>query len=220
MLQLFPKVTILALIAALALLLMLAVACAAAATPTPIPTATPAPTATLVPTPTFTPAPTPTPSPAPTAKPLPTPTPDAGNWVQEDFTDAIDDSGFLTVRLQASESTLTFPYDDPWLSVGCVNPSSENSQIVIIILWDDYLGSGNPRVDWRVDSEPAKTTIWIRNSDDATAKGDPRQEVNDLLRAEKITVRVRRDFAEDLTAIWHPAGFAEAYKPLDEACNK
>lgn len=194
MLQIFPKATILALIAALALL-MLAVACAPSATPTPIPTATLAPTAT------------------------PVPTPDTGNWVQEDFTDAIDDRGFHTVKLQATESTLTFPYDDPWLSVGCVNPNSDNSQIAILILWDEYLGSGNPRVDWRVDSKPARSAIW-RGADEAIAKSKAYREVNDLLRAEKITVRVHRDFAENLTAIWHPAGFAEAYQPVAAACGK
>ena len=195
MLQPFPKAGTLALMAALALLLMLAVACAPAATPTPVPTVTPVPTATVV------------------------PTPDTGNWVREDFTDAIDDRGFLTVKLQASESTLTFPYDDPWLSVGCVNPSSDNSQIAILILWDEYLGSGNPRVDWRVDSKPARTDIW-KGADEAIAKDKAYREVNDLLRAEKITVRVRRDFAENLTAIWHPAGFAAAYKPVAAACGK
>lgn len=70
-----------------------------------------------------------------------------------------------------------------------------------------------------VDSKPARNEIW-RGANEAIAKDKAYREVNDLLRAEKITVRVRRDFAEDLTAIWHPAGFAEAYKPLAEACNK
>ena len=40
-----------------------------------------------------------------------------------------------------------------------------------------------------------------------------------LLGADKITVRVHRSFAEPIMAVWHPAGFNEAYKPVAESCG-
>ena len=70
-----------------------------------------------------------------------------------------------------------------------------------------------------VESKPARTDIW-RGFDEAIAKDKAYREVNDLLRAEKITVRIHRDFAESITAVWHPAGFAAAYQPVAAACGK
>ncbi len=202
MLQLFPKARILALIAALALL-TLAVACATAAIPTPAPTNTPVATATPVPT--------------------PTPSPDTGNWTSENWKDPIDDGAFLTIQLQATESTLDFPYDEPRLSVGCRQFPGVSVGIGMIVLWDAYVGSGPMEVDWRVNGEAAKTTYWL-GRDEATIlpishELDNESLLTDLRRADKITLRLRRDFAESITAIWHPVGFAEAYKPVAAACN-
>ena len=196
MLQPFPKATILALIAALALL-MLAVACAPAATP--IPTAAPAPTAT------------------------PAPTPDIGNWIPGGFTDAIDDTTVVGTALVASESSLEFPHDNPGIGVICHRPSSDEPIVVILVNWREYLGSDEfLEVDWRVNSEAASTKSWFSNGSNLAGPVGPaiEQAIRDLLRAEKITVRIHRDFAESITAVWHPAGFAEAYKPVAAACGQ
>lgn len=195
----FLKAGVLALIAALALM-TLAVACATAAPPTPIPTNTPVPTAT------------------------PVPTPDTGNWTSENWKDPIDDGAFLTIQLQASESTLDFPYDAPRISVGCRQFPGGSVGIGMIVLWDAYVGSGPMEVDWRVNGETAKTTYWL-GRDDASILPISRELNNesllmDLRRADKITLRLRRDFAESITAVWHPAGFAEAYKPVASACGQ
>lgn len=237
MLQIFPKATILALLAALALL-MLTVACATAATP--IPTATPTPTATVAPAPASTPVPTATPTPTsvPTATPVPTaipdptptpvptvtptPTPTMGNWLAEEHTDPISDSVVKAVTLKASESDLSFPYDDhhPLITVMCLVGKDKDPAIWLAILWHEYLGSDDKILFWRVDREDAAMTTWTLFDDNSVVNYSPSQLIEDLTRADKITARVRRDFAENLTAIWHPAGFAEAYKPLAEACNK
>lgn len=195
----FPKAGILALMTAIALLLMLAVACAPAATPTPVPTATPAPTATVV------------------------PTPDTGNWIPGGFTDAIDDTTVVGTALVASESRLEFPYDNPGIGVICHRPSFDEPIVVILVNWREYLGSDEfLEVDWRVNSEAASTKSWVSSGSNLAGPVGPaiEQAIRDLLRAEKITVRVRRDFAENLTAVWHPAGFAAAYKPVAAACGK
>ena len=210
MLQLFPKADVLALIAAF-VLLTLAVACATAATPTPVPTVTPVPTATLVPTP--------TPAPAPTA--TPTMEPQRGNWVKEEYQDPIDDSLAISIKLQASESTLGFPYDNPWLGVVCIELSGDRSGIGMFIEWGEFLGSDDLIIDWRVDSKRAASPrVWRLSGDNSTTLlFEPSTYLRDIGRAEKITARVKRDFAESITAVWHPTGFAEAYKPVAAACN-
>lgn len=201
----FPKATILALIAALALL-TLAIACATAATPTPVPTATAVPTVTLVPT--------------ATALPTPTPAPDTGNWMADVSIDAITDAKSVGTILKASESTLDFPYDDPTLLVVCRAPSR---RLGIFVEWGEHLGSGSLlEVAWRVNSERPSNHGWFRSGDSIATVGSEQlqdETIQDLLRAEKITARVKRDFAESITAVWHPAGFAEAYKPVADACN-
>lgn len=198
----FLKAGVPALLATLALL-ALAVACATAAPPTAAPTNTPVPTVT--PTPTTT----------------PTPTPNVGNWTQEEFTDATNGNRFLTIQLNASASSLDFPYNEPYLSVGCINSSNGNSRISMLISWDDaYIGSDDPLVDWRADGEIARRSRWMKTSEDGVGKLIHGQEVNGLLQAEKITVQLERDFTEPITAVWHPAGFAEAYKPVAAACGQ
>lgn len=193
MLQLFPKATILALIAAVALLL--AVACAPAATPTPVPT------------------------------------PKTGNWISSDRTDAISDSRVLKITLMAVESTAR---TSPTIEVKCVTKPGSSPRFMFHIDWREFLGSDTPEVAWRVNTASALTEKWRLDGDSLTAPSILRLGIEkldryldsfiaDLTGADKITARVyfyRGQFAESITAVWHPAGFAEAYKPLDAACKK
>ena len=189
-------------------LLMLAVACSAP-TPTPSPTATPAPTAT--PLPTATPVPTPTPEGTPT----PTPEPYTGNWIVFENKDAISDVRSVSLQLQASESR---GFDaTPFLVVSCFGQHLSESNLRASIYWNAFLGFDDPRVDWRVDAGGYSTKIWeLSGSGDDTYAPRAKPIVSDLLRADKITVRVHREFAESLTAVWQVEGFTDAYK----ACKK
>ena len=191
MLQLFPKATILALIAAFALL-MLSVACASAAVPTPIPT------------------------------------PKTGSWLSIDRTDAISDSRVLGITLMAVESTAR---THPTIEVICVTKPGSSPRFMFHINWRKFLGSDIPKVAWRVNTASALTERWRLDGDSLTAPIPQLENLDryldsfiaDLTGADKITARVyfyRGQFAESITAVWHPAGFAEAYKPLDAACNQ
>ena len=192
MLQIFPKATILALIAALALLLMLAVACASAATPTPVPT------------------------------------PKTGNWISSDRTDAISDSRVLKIALTAVEST---SITHPTIEVKCVTGPGYSPRFMFHINWKEFLGSDIPKVAWRVNTASALTEEWRLDGDSLTAPIPQIEKLDkyldsfiaDLTVADKITARVyfyRGRFTDSITAVWHPAGFAEAYKPVAAACGK
>ncbi len=91
----------------------------------------------------------------------------------------------------------------------------------MFIEWGEFLGSDDLIIDWRVDSKRAASPrVWRLSGDNSTALLiEPSTYLRDVGRAEKITARVKRDFAESITAVWHPVGFAEAYKPVAEACN-
>ena len=235
MLQLFPKAGILALIAAF-VLLTLAVACATAATPTPVSTDTPVPTATPTLTATLTPTPAPVPTatftPVPTATSVPTPdVPDVGQWVFDEIIDAISDARSVGIKLKATESdgdTL------PNIWVTCF--ANRNAPIVRLhIDWGEFLGSDNPEIAWRVDNNTASSKIWrldgsslVAPLPDVTWRSgemvvkDVDPFIKDLRSADKITARVHFYLIrspESITAIWHPVGFAEAYKPVAAACN-
>ncbi len=207
---------------------------------TPYPTPTPAPTATPTPEPTATPTanPTPTPTPIPTATPTltpeptvtptptsvptitPTPKPSTGEWEQFETTDPISDMHDTVIALRASESTLEFPYEDPLIWVVCQTPSRGDPLLGVIISWEEYLGSDDTIVDWRVNDEPVSTREWVLVGDDTTLSFDTDRIVSDLLRADTITARVHRSFSNSLTAVWNVEGFAEAYKPVEEACKQ
>ena len=166
------------------------------------------------PAPTATPVPTPTPTAVPTA----TPEPSTGDWVQLVNTDPITDKKETVISLQASESTLEFPYDDPLLLVQCRNLPRSGDVLWVTIAWDAYLGSYS-RVEWRVNSETASEELWRSFGDSFTVSSKPGQVVSDLGRAAKITARVSSPVGS-YTAIWHPDGFTEAYKPVEEACKR
>ena len=207
MYQPFQNAGAVALLGAIALL-MLAVACSAP-TPTPSPTATPAPTAT--PLPTATPVPTPTPEGTPT----PTPEPYTGNWIVDEDTDPITDQRSVTLLLWASESR--GPNWDPHLVVICLSQHLSESNLLAGIYWHTFLGFDDPRVEWRVDDGGYSTGIWeLSGSGEATYSPRAKPIVSDLLRADKITVRVNREFSGSLTAVWQVEGFTDAYK----ACKK
>lgn len=140
----------------------------------------------------------------------------------EEYTDPISDSVVKAAILQASESDLSFPYDDhrPAIFVMCLVGKDKDPAIWLSIGWHEYLGSDDKILFWRVDSEDATMATWPLFGDNSVVNYSPSQLIEDLTRADKITARVHRDFAEAITAVWHPAGFAEAYKPLDAACGK
>ena len=248
MFQFFQNTSVVTLVGVVAVL-VLSIGCSApapTATSTPLPTYTPYPTAT--PRPTYTPFPTPTPEPTaiPTATPEPTttPTPTAvptstptlvpepiatstptsepsnGNWILMKDTDPITDSESTSIWLRATESTSGFPYEDPLIFVGCQIPPLGDVIWHAIVISEEYLGLDDPIVDWRVNGESALTSTWQLAGDNAIISPDAKQIVSDLLRADKITARVYRDFAESITAVWHPVGFSEAYKPVEEACGQ
>ena len=135
-------------------LLTLAVACATAATPIPVPTDTPVPTA--------------------------TPTPNTGNWEQDVSKDLMNDTSTLLIGLQASESTLEPPYEDPMMMVACPSEYRGEGLVLVVINWDKYLGPDNPKVDWRVNSESPTTTRWLSVGDIGTAHFKPNEAVADL----------------------------------------
>lgn len=195
--QLFRKVSTVMLVGVIALL-VLAIACSA-----PDPTATPAPI------------------PTPTVIPTATPAPSTGNWEQIEETDPIDDTTSIAIKLKASESALEFPNSSPVLQVMCATrPAGEDPIEAVAIGWGVYLGQENVKVDWRVDEHKAKSRHWGVVGDDGIVTFNQSWALKDLERADKITVRVHRDFSESLTAIWHVEGFAEAYKPVEEACKQ
>ena len=72
---------------------------------------------------------------------------------------------------------------------------------------------------WRVDGEEAKIGTWDLLGDDTIKARNPSQLIRDLQEAEKIAALVHREFAESITAVWYPEGFAEAYKPVEETCD-
>ena len=195
MFQSFQNTSVFVLVGAI-VLLVLAVACS-----------TPAPTATPVPTPT------------PTAVPTPTPASATGNWFEKrDEKDPISDSTMISILLKASD--FEFSGQSPVIQAFCLEaPGDGTSLLGVAIDWGQFLGLDDPRVDWRVDDAEAKTWKWnlIGESGITTQTG---LLLADLKRANKITARVHRDFAESLTAVWHPEGFAEAYKPVEEACKQ
>ena len=191
MYQPFQNAGAVALVGAIALL-MLAVACSAP-TPTPLPTATPTSASAQEPS--------------------------TGNWRNVEYTDPISDNRLISIGLYASESTGVLD-KNPMLLVGCLIQSPGEISSRANINWDAYLGSDDPIVAWRVDDEEASTSTWDLLGDDVTSSPEIEQIVSDLLRANKITIRVYRDFAESLTAVWYVEGFAEAYKQVEEGCKK
>ena len=164
------------------------------------------------------PAPTVTPVPTPTPTVAPTPAPSTGNWVQFVDTDPITDEKETVITLVASESTLEFPYDDPLLFVQCRNLPRSGPVLWVSISWNAYIGSRST-VEWRVNSETASEELWRSFGDSFTSSHKPKQIVSDLGQADKITARVTGSVAS-YTAIWHPEGFAEAFKPVASACGQ
>ncbi|MYC30494.1 MAG: hypothetical protein F4X65_10460 [Chloroflexi bacterium] len=134
--------------------------------------------------------------------------------------DAISGTYSIGIGIVATESTLEWPYDNPYLYVSCFGASGDNPLFAIVISWHEYLGNENPEVSWRLNEESASTERWFLVGDDGVRTTEPRQLVLDLLRADKITARVHRDFSDSLTAMWLVEGFAEAYKPVEEACGQ
>ena len=167
-------------------------------------------------------------APAPTATPVPTltptPEPSTGNWEQFVNTDPITDKKDTVITLRASQSDLEFPYEDPVIFVQCRNLSQGGPILWVTIFWDAYIDSYF-KLEWRVDSETVSEDLrpseqpWRLLGDSTTVSSKPEQIVSDLSRADKITARVSST-AGVYTAIWHPEGFAEAYKPVEEACKQ
>ena len=211
----FPVVGIIA-------LLFLAISCAPTSpvpTQTPLPTYTPYPTPT--PQPTYTPYPTPTPEPTATATPTQTPAPDlsTGNWELSEEIDQITDAKATLITLSATESTIELPHEGPHIVISCVTSPASSPVRGIYIKWYSHLGNGNANVDWRVDDERAETREWVI-FDQGTALMNRSWPLRDLQKAEQITARVHRNFAESITAVWHTGGFSEAYRPVEEACKQ
>lgn len=192
MLQIFPKATILALIAALALL-MLVVACASAAAPTPVPT----------------------------------PTPNIGKWR---FSEQVHDVfGVRVVKITLNGFVRVNPEEPvpiPVIEVQCAPLPGQSTPLTLSIDWKEYLNPAHSEVAWQVDNASASTEKWRIVKRRTTPPPELLDGfIADLKRASKITVRGyfhpwTSTSLTYRTAGFDPAGFAEAYKPLDEACNK
>ena len=178
-------------------------------------------------------APTPTPVPTPT----PTPEPSTGSWVSVGSKDPMTDEGSAGIALESSESTPEYSLDEARLFVGCPDTSADAATVSIIIGWNEYLETSNEIlqgqlfVDWRVDGEDS-TSWWawdvindtgtMATTSEVSEEYNPLRLIEDLKRAEKITARVYHGsgWDKELTAVWYVEGFAEAYKPVEEACKQ
>ena len=174
----------------------------------------------------------------------PTPTPFTGEWEQFDDIDAITDEGYIGIRLDASEDDISSGYlDAVRIYVRCTNEmlfSSLNGDIDVFVVWNkdvgEYIINESPVVDWRVDNSDPEMEVWyptIDSDNDTTFHPHPESAVNDLRKAERISIRVYsasidsvnfqkiqgEDDKDAMTAVFHPVGFEDAYKPSEKACE-
>ena len=196
--QFFQNTSVVTLVGVVAVL-VLSIACSSAE-PTPLPTLRPEPTAT----------------PIPTVPPPPENSTGNGDWLFSDKRDPISDERIIFAMLLASDGTWPSYQTPPFISVSC----TDDSFLSVSIVWGEFLGFDDRRVDWRVNDEPSSTESWELVGDDSVHALGVSQKLSDLLRADKITARVHRDSTSSLTAEWDTEGFAEVYRPVYEACGQ
>ena len=211
MLQLFPKATILALIAALALLLMLAVACAPAATPTPVP--------------------------SPTGNWVVTTYPSGAEIKLR----AYDSQAARLGRDWIGRPEDRYPYLLVRCAVGKVGYQVLINWAHFSRPRRYKFDLGSPRIDWYASNRRISSEIWRPRGggifgppENESAPLISDELIQDLKRAETVTVEVfrslgtrQRTYQEkreiwnlESFAKWHPAKFDLAFLRLSEGCSK
>ena len=152
-----------------------------------------------------------------------------GEWRLDDDTDPFTDEGFNRIILDATEDDVQAQFD-VGLVVQCVNGNDLNvyvdwrKEVLGIKQWDARILV----LDWRVDSEDLETQKWGVVDKQATFHPNAESAVEDLRRADRISVRVyshdslidaKRGEGSQATAVFHSAGFADAYRPIGKACG-
>lgn len=164
--------------------------------------------------------------PTPTPFTGPTPTPFTGAWVLEDETDPITDKGFISIWLEASDD------DAPSGPNHTMVVQCHNGEVFdVYVIWRDTLFSTleSVKVSWRVDTDDPQWHTWSLKEDNYTfaPSYQPSKpwrdtpQVSDLLKAEKISVRIHGTVAgrHQATAVFHTAGFEDAFEPIKKICE-
>ena len=161
----------------------------------------------------------------------PPPTPFTGDWSQFDDTDPITDEGHIGIRLYATDDDVDAGLFGVWLYVRC----TDAKDLDVYVVWHQDVGE-ELVVDWRVDSDDPERKLWYPTTNpnnETTFHPEPKSAVSDLSKAEKISVRVYsisllnlellnltgEEDENAMTAVFHPSGFEDAYKPVEKACQ-
>ena len=99
---------------------------------------------------------------------------------------------------------------------------SQRDGLRIGIDWNQSIGAGYvPKVALRLDDGVAREEDWslsTTNVKATVAPGDYPAILEEMKVSDRLLARLTTVNGENITAQWHLAGFAAAFKPLEEKC--
>lgn len=136
-------------------------------------------------------------------------------WFIDSSTDPITDFKKSFAMLDAKEGRSSYG-DDITLVLRCSSNGAE-----VYIIWDDFLGSDDAYVTYRIDSQTARANNWSLSTDNDTTfyPNDDQSFILDLSTAQKLVAQVTPYNESPVTAVFDLSGITEAIQPIRQGCG-
>jgi hypothetical protein len=143
------------------------------------------------------------------------PAPETGKWEVSIDRNPLDDSATVVASLTADSGTSGFG-DPVTLLLRC-----NSSQTDAYIFWDDYLGSDDPSVTYRMGESPSLTSRWSlsTNSQATFFPGSDKDFIRELMTVERFVAQTTPYNESPVTAIFDVGGVEGATAELRNACG-